>query len=879
MTGGTRIVAIGSGAEKAAQPEEQIIAATAATAEADKDSHTASIAADDDWYEEPAPRTSRGLIFPAVALAAIAGWSGFFGWAHQWFQGGATPQQAITLVTSWAVPVLLVSVLWLLSMRSSRREAMRFGDTARLLSDESAKLETRLIIVNRELSLAREFLASQSRDLDSLGRVATEKLSHHADRLQGLVRDNGAQVEAIASVSTTALENMEKLRGNLPVIASSAKDVANNIASAGRTAHSQLGDMVDGFNRLNDFGQASEKHVESLRGKLEEAIGLLGTKLDEIRSQSEEHFAELEARSDEFRNRLESDEVESLAAIRARSAAMMEDLASTRSLFDGHEAESLTSLRARLGALRDESAVLARSLRDGENAGLESFAQARQRMEDGVRETLGKLEELDLQVIEASRARIAALSDEASSFDARLIERNRLFTVEMAQRTQQAANQHDVELERINGLLASIDAALADRHNRLEADSARLVGHSEIIATRIEQASITVRAIASFTRETEDGLTNSLTRLSDHLDGSRAVLSGTDGEIAKLTDDSVRLLELLQASSQLSREQLPEALAVGDEKLAELENRIGEVQASVVRAAERSEALAASVEATRVAIGQSLGEIGALQTGLEHGAVRHGNALDDLRSTLVTLDRDSSRLAEYSRDELSGALEKLTSATRQAVSTLEESGTKTIAALADKLGEESAVAIERVLRVRTAEAVGQLEEAAGHAAGISREAAINLRDQLAKISELTDNLERRVAHTRERAEEQIDNDFSRRVALITESLNSNGIDIAKALSSDVTDTAWAAYLRGDRGVFTRRAVRLLETSEARSVAQIYGEDGEFREHVSRYIHDFEGMLRQMLSTRDGHALSVTLLSSDMGKLYVSLAQAIERLRD
>ena len=31
-------------------------------------------------------------------------------------------------------------------------------------------------------------------------------------------------------------------------------------------------------------------------------------------------------------------------------------------------------------------------------------------------------------------------------------------------------------------------------------------------------------------------------------------------------------------------------------------------------------------------------------------------------------------------------------------------------------------------------------------------------------------------------------------------------------------------------------------------------------------------------TRDGHALSVTLLSSDMGKLYVALAQAIERLR-
>jgi len=35
----------------------------------------------------------------------------------------------------------------------------------------------------------------------------------------------------------------------------------------------------------------------------------------------------------------------------------------------------------------------------------------------------------------------------------------------------------------------------------------------------------------------------------------------------------------------------------------------------------------------------------------------------------------------------------------------------------------------------------------------------------------------------------------------------------------------------------------------------------------------------MLSTRDGNALSVTLLSSDMGKLYVALAQSIERLRE
>jgi hypothetical protein len=48
--------------------------------------------------------------------------------------------------------------------------------------------------------------------------------------------------------------------------------------------------------------------------------------------------------------------------------------------------------------------------------------------------------------------------------------------------------------------------------------------------------------------------------------------------------------------------------------------------------------------------------------------------------------------------------------------------------------------------------------------------------------------------------------------------------------------------------------------------------------VNRYIHDFESMLRSILAQRDGSPLGVTLLSSDMGKLYVALAQAIERLR-
>lgn len=865
MTGRTRIVAIDNESAQPAEAEETAAVPVESWLE-------------DTWEEPVPPRRSRGWVLPALGLLAIVAWSAFYVWANQRLLGGVTPQEAIFHITSWAMPVLLICMAWLIALRTSRREAARFGDAARLLSEESLRLEQRLTAVNRELSLAREFLAAQSRELDSLGRVATEKLSQHAENLQSLIRNNGAQVEGIASVSANALDNMEKLRGQLPVIASSAKDVANNIGNAGRTAHTQLSDMVEGFNRLNEFGKASEVHVEALKERIETVVEFLGQRLDDLRERADARFADLEGRTGQLRDRIAGTEEEALAAIRARAAALMDELTATREMLDSHEVESLTLLRTRLRALRDEGAALSRSLRDGESGAMAALEQGRQQLETSVRATLERLDELDRQAVETARARVAALSQEAEGFDLRLAERNRHFAQEIERRTREANADHEAQMARIAAHIASFEEQLA-RHRASSEEHVRSVGESgAAILSRLDDAGMKIAEIAARSGEAEGALGASLSSLTSHISGSREAVAEMQDATMRLTNDAVRLLELLQASARQGRADLPEALSASNNRLEEFERRIAELQDGIARAATRSEDVSATVASTRGAIGVTLGEIGALQSGLEQGAARHAGQLGELRAALEQLDADSRRLAGATQEELAAALERLTQATRDALATFEQAGNRTIAMLAEKLGEESGAIVERVLRLRTAEAVGALEEAAGHAAGSSREAAAHLRDQLAKIDELAANLESRVARAREQAEEQVDNDFSRRVALITESLNSNAIDIAKALSSEVTDTAWASYLRGDRGVFTRRAVRLLETQEARSIARIYGEDGEFREQVARYIHDFEAMLRQLLSTRDGHALSVTLLSSDMGKLYVALAQAIERLR-
>ena len=871
MSGETRIVAIGSGAQETA-PDEILL-----SEEFEVPAESA-----DEWADEPpAPRRDWiAILLPTLAFGTILAWSGLFGWVNRSaILAGGTFGQWLGWIGDWSMPVLLVCVAWLLLMRSSTRETRRFGDAARLLGDESSRLESRLVAMNRELSLAREFIAAQARDLDSLGRVATERLSQHADKLDGLIKDNGARLSTIGNVSASALDNMEKLRGQLPVIASSAKDVTNNIANAGRTAYSQLDDLIAGFNRLNDFGQASERQVSALRATIDQALGEFTRQTDQLDQIATARFAELTERGTEFRTQLDSAEVEALATIRTRASALVEELGEVRQALDGHEAESLTSLRARLAAVRDEGAAVTRALRDGESQALDAWRRAVVQLEADLSTAIEQVGAIDVKAMESAKSRLTALSREAEEIDARLSERNRLFDEEVERRQFDSESSNEKFMLRVSDQLAKLDQEILSRRAEQEDLSRHLITHSETISAQLVSFSEQMGLIAAHGSEAETKIGASLTTLAERLNASRQALAGTDTSIAELTDSSVRLLELIQASVKHSSADLPAAMTVSEGKLAELETRALALRDTVTDATDRGEALSNYVISTHSELVSTMGELDSLHAGLDKQATTHAASLNEIRQSLEQAQGESAALAEHSQAELRSAIEALTGSARDAVMSIEQMSAESVHALAERLGEESGAAIEKAMRVRTAEAVGQLEQASAHAAGVSREAAIQLRDQLGKVNELAANLESRVAHARERAEEQIDNDFARRVALITESLNSNAIDIAKTMSSEVTDTAWASYLRGDRGVFTRRAVRLLDAAEAKAVAQIYEKDVEFRDHVSRYIHDFEGMLRQLLSTRDGHALGVTLLSSDMGKLYVALAQAIERLRN
>jgi hypothetical protein len=830
-------------------------------------------------WEEPEPVARDNWAVPAIAALLALGWTAFFVFAN-WaaIRAGAPPAQWAQWLATWSLPVILIIACVTLFVRSNRREAVRFTDVARALREESVALETRLVAVNGELSLAREFVAAQSRDLESLGRIAVERLSQNADRLAGLIQSNGAQIDAIGAVSASAVENMDKLRGQLPVIANSAKDVTNNIGNAGRTAHLQLQDLANGFHRLNEFGQASERQAAAVREQVTSAVDEFTRQAEHLAAVAEQRFAAMGAGSAEFRERLAADEAAALAAMRNRAVVLESELEAARAATAQHEAEAGEALRGRLAALREEGAALAAALRDSEQGAIETWRGHVSALSLQAQGAWDEIARIDGEALAAAEARRAALGEAITELHASLAARSEELSSEIVSRRAELEIAGRSAVESLRSRFAEIDGAIRTQRERHLEQSAAIAEHATLIGERLGAFGETMHLLGAQGDEVAAKLDAGLAVLAERLVASREALAGTDGAIARLTEGSVRLLELIQASADHTREHLPAALTGAEDRLKGLEGSVFAMRDALGDAGTRGQELSDYVIATRSSLSEATGELTTLHGGLEEKSLQQRAHLAGIRDDIAQARSESDALSAHVQATLQSAIERLSAAARDSATGLARESDAAIGEIAASLGERSKLALEQAMAGRADELVAELEAAVNRAASASREAAVNLRDQLARVDELAGNLERRVGHARERAEEQIDSDFTRRAALITESLNSVAIDIAKSLSADVGDTAWAAYLRGDRGIFTRRAVTLLDGVEARSVVQHYESDRDFRENVNHYIHDFEAMLRGLLSTRDGNALGVTLLSSDMGKLYVVMAQAIERLR-
>ena len=426
-------------------------------------------------------------------------------------------------------------------------------------------------------------------------------------------------------------------------------------------------------------------------------------------------------------------------------------------------------------------------------------------------------------------------------------------------------------LDRATGAMDGLSSQVAEQ----ERASQRMLAEIDRGLALIDQR---FTELASNGDERANRFLESLVRARSELDQLGIEAGSQENAIAAISDRTAALRESIVRLAEDVREQvgtaIGEAQGNADRLIASaaaVKPEIGWVRDAALEASEK-------VGGTTAEIAKQQDQFAALLSNLELGVTGAQARVGELTAAIALAQYEAATLTGETGPALVTALMQVKDAAERAADRAREAIDAIIPESADKLSRASRDALEGVIRENIEERLKAVESVAAVAVESARAASDRLTQQLVSLGQSAVALEQHIEQTSSAQREKDSEDFGRRVSLLIDSMNSAAIDVGKILSDEIDERAWDSYLKGDRGVFTRRAVRLLGGGETRAIRAHYDAEPEFQQSVNRYVHDFEAMLRRVLAERDGGMIAVTLMSSDMGKLYAALAQALERRR-
>ncbi|QJU56378.1 hypothetical protein HL653_00020 [Sphingomonas sp. AP4-R1] len=832
-----------------------------------EEAQTALPLGDSDWLEEAAAEPERRsrwkdvTLVVAMLVLAVA-------WVAVLILLVVTTMPAGRLDLSRAAawigvgsgPLTLIGLLALVMLRTGRTEATRYARAARDLRMESLRLAELLTLVDRRITTARQGLAKHGAELAAMGEETSERLGRAGEALRsdmGLVAETAAKLD---DATATARTDLGVLLTDLPTLESRA---------------GALGE------RLRFIGQDVDEKAQALAGTLG-GIETLARSADQSSVAAARRLA------------IELERIEGSAA--AADRRIMEAAGKLGEAADGalvHAAGTLdlvrrgvseqgnaltalvTQARELLGRSGDESARMLATRLDQLSGRIEETSVRIAQHESAARALLGQLE----QALGAIEGRFERLGDTGAERVADLAETLAMLA-EHGDQIGTLLGKSGETAETALGQIVALRQQAASANEQLDADLPETLAR---LRAQADDAIALLRAAAP----RADDLVRAAEDLQGKLAESGALIEiGGERILRFAADAGVRIATV--------RDQMTAVVDGGDARLARFSEQADQTIAAVrdgiaatvdgggehlarfsADADQRIDAVRAGIEAMAAGGGESVARFTA-QSDEKLAALRDQIASFD--GLVARTDQEISGLAETASVKLVDALLRVRETAAQAAAHARETLAGAIPSAAQQLASASAEAMAKALDGVGQAEIDKVEAASAKATDAATAASERLTRQLVTLTETTRSVEARIAEHQAAASATDEQSFARQVSLLIEALNSTAIDVAKIFSNEATDAEWSAYLKGDRSVFTRRATRLIDPGDTKAIAARYNDDGEFRAQVNRYVHDFEAMLRRVLAVREGSAMGVTLLSSDMGKLYVVLAQAIERLR-
>jgi hypothetical protein len=741
---------------------------------------------------------------------------------------GATIVRGISFASGPLALLVAVLILW---QRNSARTAQRYADAARLVRRETLALDTVLSLTSHRLAEDRAAVAEQADRMVMLADDTSTRMRAVTDALKQGIAELGRHTEGLEMAAGSARVDLGVILSDLPRAEEQTRALADSIRATGLGAHEQAAALEAVLGRLAEQARDAEEQTGGAASRLSAQSTQIAT------------VSDLATRSiDEARQRMS----ESVEGVLARTVEAAER---TRQSI-GAQAEAIDALIDRTNASTDSAVERVRRGIAEQDALVDALVARAAAAAEGAMERTSRTISTHDDAISAmvERARLAA---EAASANA-------------SQAVQAQIDLLSQEVERVAERLGAQDAtgsALVERIQRglahVEGRFAELEETGRARTTRLVEALGVLVGHAERTLGTLNAGGTAATTLINRAETLKGAIVACVDELGGTLPDALGRLEGGAARS-----------------LETVERTTPEVEKLHSAARQAAEAL----DGARMALDERGAAIDTLADAIEARIAAAQDSADSLREAVSGVDAQVVKLADSTSPKLVDALIQVRETAGQAAERARQALGTIIPGTAEALGKAGRAALERAVSNEIEGQIARLTAASDLAVEASRAAGARLEEQLGRIADTSARVGGEIAAGRSSVEEADRDNFSRQVAALIEALNTTAVDVTKLLSTDPSDEAWQAYLRGDRGTFTRRAVKLLDATDAREIARLYGQQPHFREQVNRYITDFERMLRPILATRDGSTLAVVMLSSNMGKLYVALAQAIERLR-
>ena len=540
-------------------------------------------------------------------------------------------------------------------------------------------------------------------------------------------------------------------------------------------------------------------------------------------------------------------------------------------------AERLRQALGETGAVAEAQADRAQEAARSVASGLEALSAHGTRSAETLAQALATLEAQAERGRSQSEAGMRAIRSEADSLF-ELLENTQTAKREATQKQGEAMlAQMQEAWQRLEAMAAAASTHLGERLGELarqaEAIEGRLTAQgalTESLAASGERAFKLLDARLQHSQETSgqsldrllarvQGVSTELGRIADPLKESQAATQALESAVRKLRETALQTVDVLG-------ETLPARTVDAGRAAETLTAELMDLVRAIDGAHDKAMALSAPIAESRAALDAASRGYAAQREAIEAAGQALVVELQQARTLIGEVEEQTRDTSLAAATRLVDAMARVREVAAQTTGTMREMLDGVMAEARAALTE----AADDAMRRSFAEPIAAKAKEAEAAAAAAAERTASSMAALANTLKL---LEDRSADRVVQFEEARQAELLAAASLLTERLADSSVSIASALGRPMDDTDWAQWRKGERGLFNRRAVALLERREAKELKDLLARDAEFARAARDYTNSFDALVRRFEG--QAPALSAALLGSDQGRLAAALSEALE----